>query len=147
MPAAARAGRRRRARQCLGVLLLLPPLAAWGAGANAGVAIPYRQEQASFASQAAYSFGLTILILAIVAAVLYFLRKRTALRIPGFAPVRKNLRIIESVRVAPRTMVHVVVYRNRKIVFAQSGESLVKLTEFDEPGAEPGRAAGEVGHA
>jgi flagellar biogenesis protein FliO len=129
------------------MLLLLVPFAALGATANSGAAIPFRQEQASFASQAAYSFGVTILILAVVAAVLYFLRKRMAVRIPGFAPVRKELRIIESVRVAPRTMVHVVVYRNREIVFAQSGESLVKLTEFDEPRPGPGHAAGDDRHA
>jgi flagellar biogenesis protein FliO len=145
MPAAAPAGR--RARQWLCALLLLAPLAAWGATAKSGAAIPYRQEQASFASQAAYAFGLTILLLAVVAGVLYFLRKRMAVRIPGFAPVRKDLRITESVRVAPRTMVHVVVYRNREIVFAQSGESLVKLTEFDEPRPEPGRAGGDGRHA
>lgn len=99
---------------------------AWAADA----VIPYRAEEAGLGMQAALAYGSVVILLALAVVGLVMLRKRLGARLPGKLAADAGLRSIASLRLPQQTLVHVVAYRNREIVFAQSGDTLLELARF-----------------
>lgn len=99
---------------------------AWAADA----AIPYRAEEAGLGMQAGLAYGSVVILLAVAVAGLVMLRKRFGARLPCALAADAGLRSIASLRLPQQTLVHVVAYRDREILFAQSGDKLLQLGHF-----------------
>ena len=102
---------------------------AWAADA-----IPYRPEQPGLGLQAGLAYGSVVVLLALAVAGLVMLRKRLGARLPGALAAGAGLRCVASLRLPPHTLVHVVAYRDREILFAQSGDKLLQLSRFERDG-------------
>ena len=92
--------------------------------------IPYRQDDASLGMQAGLAFGAVLLLLALAVGGMLVLRKRLSARLPGALASDAGLRSVASLRLPRQTLVHVVAYRDKEILFVQSGEKLLPLGEF-----------------
>lgn len=92
--------------------------------------IPYRTDEAGLGLQAGLAYGGVVIVLGLAVAGLFMLRKRLAARVPGAFTPGSGLHSIASLRLPQQTLVHVVAYRDREILFAQSGDRLVRLGQF-----------------
>jgi hypothetical protein len=92
--------------------------------------IPYRPDQASFGLQAGLAYGTVVILLALAVAGMFMLRRRLAGRLSGALAPAAGLRSIASLRLPQQTLVHVIAYRDREILFAQSGDKLLRLGQF-----------------
>lgn len=101
-----------------------------GAASAADGDIPYRQDDASLGMQAGLAYGAVVLLLALAVGGMVMLRKRLSARLPGALAAGAGLRSLASLRLPQQTLVHVVAYRDREIMFAQSGDKLLQLGEF-----------------
>lgn len=117
--------------RCLGAVLACWALAASmpGQAQNAAAAIPYREDGAGLGQQAVTTGGITLLLLALVVAVLLVVRRKLGAQLmhPNFG----GLRCAASTRLSAQTRVHVVLYRGREYLLAQSGDSLLRIAEFE----------------
>ncbi len=93
-------------------------------------AIPYRADDAGLGMQAGLAYGAVVLVLALAVVGMILLRKRLAGRLPGAFTAGAGLRSVASLRLPQQTLVHVVAYRDREFLFAQSGTKLLPLGEF-----------------
>ena len=92
--------------------------------------IPYRTDEAGLGLQAGLAYGSVVIVLGLAVAGLFMLRKRLAARVPGVLAPGPGLHSIASLRLPQQTLVHVVAYRDREILFAQSGDRLLRLGQF-----------------
>lgn len=114
-------------------------LACWALAASmpslaqdAAAAIPYREDGAGLGQQAMTTGAITLLLLALAVAALLVVRRKL-----GTQLVHANvggLRCAASARLSAQTRVHVVLYRGREYLLAQSGDSLLRIAEFDSGG-------------
>lgn len=131
----------RKPARMLPVLVLAWLWCASCAAQGSAGGIPYRQDSAATSSQLELGYGLALLLLVVVVLVLAYARRRLAGRIPGLAVNSPDLQWVASLRLPMRTMVHVVAWRGREIVFAQCADQLEVLAQFDAARAD-GREAG-----
>lgn len=99
---------------------------------DAAAAIPYREDGAGLGQQAMTTGAITLLLLALAVAALLVVRRKL-----GTQLVHANvggLRCAASARLSAQTRVHVVLYRGREYLLAQSGDSLLRIAEFDSGG-------------
>jgi len=99
---------------------------AWAAESG----IPYRADEAGLGLQAGLAYGSVVIVLGLAVGGLFMLRRRLAARLPGALPTGSGLHSIASLRLPQQTLVHVVAYRDREILFAQSGDRLLRLGQF-----------------
>ena len=92
--------------------------------------IPYRPEPSGFGMQAGLAYGAVVLLLALAVGGMFLLRKRLGARLSGPFATAGGLRSVASLRLPQQTLVHVVAYRDREILFAQSGGNLLQLAQF-----------------
>lgn len=100
-----------------------------GLAQSAAAAIPYREDGAALGQQAMTTGGIALLLLALAVAVLLAVRRKL-----GTQLVHANsggLRCTASTRLSAQTRVHVVLYRGREYLLAQSGDSLLRIAEFE----------------
>ena len=100
-----------------------------GLAQGAVAAIPYREDGAGLGQQAMTTGGIALLVLALAVAVLLVMRKKLGMRL-----AQTNcggLRCAASTRLSAQTRVHVVLYRGREYLLAQSGDSLLRIAEFE----------------
>jgi hypothetical protein len=100
-----------------------------GLAQNAAAAIPYREDGAGLGQQAMTTGGIALLLLALAVAVLLAVRRKL-----GRQLVHANLgglRCAASARLSAQTRVHVVLYRGREYLLAQSGDNLLRIAEFE----------------
>ncbi len=114
----------------MGWLRMLAALGFAGKASATDAAIPYRQEEAGLGMQVGLAYGSVVLLLALAIAGMVMLRKRLGTRLPGALAGSAGLRCVASLRLPPHTLVHVVAYRDREILFAQSGDRLLQLGQF-----------------
>ena len=100
-----------------------------GLAQSAVAAIPYREDGAGLGQQAMTTGGVALLMLALAVAVLLAVRRKLGMRLSqaNFG----GLRCAASTRLSAQTRVHVVLYRGREYLLAQSGDSLLRLAEFE----------------
>ena len=123
--------------RCLRAVLACWALAACmpGLAQNAAAAIPYREEGAGLGQQAVTTGAITLLLLALAVAALLIVRRKL-----GTQLVHANfggLRCAASARLSAQTRVHVVLYRGREYLLAQSGDSLLRVAEFESGSPAP----------
>ena len=104
----------------------------FGLAQATGPAIPFREDGAGLGQQAMTTGGVTLLVLALAVAALLVLRRKLGMQLAD--PNCGGLRCAASTRLSAQTRVHVLVYRGREYLLAQSGDSLLRLAEF-EPGS------------
>ena len=92
--------------------------------------IPYRTDEAGLGPQAGLAYGSVVIVLGLAVTGLFMLRRRLAARLPGALAPSSDLHSIASLRLPQQTLVHVVAYRDREILFAQSGDQLLRLGQF-----------------
>lgn len=94
-----------------------------------GPAIPFREEGVGLGQQAMTTGGIALLLLAVAVAALLALRRKLGMQLadPNFG----GLRCAASTRLSAQTRVHVLVYRGREYLLAQSGDSLLHLAEYE----------------
>lgn len=117
--------------RCLRALLACWALAASmpGLAENTAAAIPYREDGAGLGQQAVATGAITLLLLALAVAALLIVRRKLETQL-----VQANfggLRCAASARLSAQTRVHVVHYRGREYLLAQSGDSLLRIDEFE----------------
>lgn len=106
---------------------LVPASQAWASDKGS---IPFRPDDVGLGVQAGLAYGGVVLMLALAVAGMILLRKRLSARLPGAPVAGAGLRSISSLRLPQQTLLHVVAYRDREILFAQSGDKLLQLGEF-----------------
>jgi flagellar biogenesis protein FliO len=123
------------------VLTSVPPSLAWSDNA-----IPFRQDNPSSPLQLGLGYASALGMLALLALGLFLLKKRLGKGVPNVLGQRSGLQCVASLRMPMRTSVHVVSWRGREVMFAQSGEKLQLLSAFElgEPGARDHAAPAEV---
>lgn len=96
---------------------------------SAAAAIPYREDGAGLGQQAMMTGGIVLLLLALTVAVLLVVRRKLGAQLAhaNFG----GLRCAASTRLSAQTRVHVVLYRGREYLLAQSGDSLLRIAEFE----------------
>lgn len=94
-----------------------------------GSRIPFREDGAGLSQQAMTTAGVTLLLLALAVAGLLALRRRLVTQFAD--PTSGGLRCAASTRLSSQTRVHVLVYRGREYLLAQSGERLLRIAEFE----------------
>jgi len=92
--------------------------------------IPYRPEPSGFGMQAGLAYGAVVLLLALAVGGMFLLRKRLGAPLSGPFATADGLRSVASLRLPQQTLVHVVAYRDREILFAQCGGELLQLAHF-----------------
>lgn len=106
-----------------------------GLAQNTAAAIPYREDGAGLGQQAMTTGGITLLLLALAVAVLLAVRRKL-----GTQLVHANvggLRCAASIRLSAQTRVHVVLYRGQEYLLVQSGDSLLRIAEFESVSPAP----------
>lgn len=122
-------------RACLSSLLFCstltspPAIAQETAATPARVAIPYKTEPSPIESHGEGVGIAMLLLLAGAAGVLYFVRRRLPqMQLKrGTAADVKRIRIIEQMRLNPRTNLYLIRINQREILIGQSGDTLTTL--------------------
>lgn len=100
-----------------------------GLAQGVAAAIPYREDGAGLGQQAMTTAGIAVLLLALAVAVLLVVRRKLGTRLAHAS--FGGLRCAASTRLSAQTRVHVVLYRGREYLLAQSGDSLLRIAEFE----------------
>lgn len=117
--------------RCLSALIASCALLASkpGLAQSAVAAIPYREDGAALSQQAMTTGGIALLLLAFAVAVLLAVRRKLGTQLAHANS--GGLRCTASTRLSAQTRVHVVLYRGREYLLAQSGDSLLRIAEFE----------------
>jgi flagellar biogenesis protein FliO len=124
-----------------GVLAALTALCCQAASADPAAAarIPFKREALADGAATPGATLLTLLLAALAIGVLYWLRKRVALQVPGRG--ERLLRVLESQRLGPRSTLSVVEFAGQRYLLAQSEQGVQCVASV------PVAAGGEANHA
>ncbi|MDO8299555.1 hypothetical protein [Lacisediminimonas sp.] len=104
-----------------------PPTTQAASAPTEPATIAYRQQTTGIVEQTLNSVLLTLGLLVLTGAGLLAMRKRLRQKLTLAAVAGPSLRVKERLRLNPRLTVYVLHVRNREILLAQSGDTLITL--------------------
>jgi flagellar biogenesis protein FliO len=104
---------------------------------HAAPAIPFKQDAASTATLLSRSAAAVLVVSLIAIAAVLFVRRRLHLSPPGAAGAGP-LRVLQSQRIGPRTLLTVVEFCGTRYLVAEGEHGLTCLAQSPAPAAEGG---------
>ncbi|OEZ52849.1 flagellar biosynthetic protein FliO [Duganella sp. HH105] len=103
-------------------------MASGGALADGGAAIPFKQDSAGAAAALPGGALGVLLVSALAIAAVYWIRKRLNLPLPG-KDAGRHLRVLQTERLGPRTLLSVVEFAGGRYLIAQSEQGVSCLAQ------------------